>query len=162
MNKFRATFLIRQSRYRYSAQLPYSIFIPFRFRQLAFHRVVWDFRASRRVQNRCMVFALSSSESSVFSHVIGMAGGRGSWTGKQYRARKQAVYSVRVNKWLSRAPSSSRARYSVQPLLVSRIFSRSLVSVKIRAANTIRARATNPGTVHLMTLTVESASPIVG
>jgi hypothetical protein len=51
-----------------------------------------------------------------------------------------------------------RAWYCAHPLLLSRIFSKSLVSVKIRAADTIKAIAAKAGAFHLeMALTAESS-----
>lgn len=97
------------------------------------------------------MFALSSSKSSVFSHAIeegGRVGGVG-WVNS----------AARVNKWLTRAPLAD-ARYCAHPLLLSRILSQSLVSVKIRAADTIKARAikTKKGAVHLVMAGIEGTS----
>jgi hypothetical protein len=66
---------------------------------------------------------------------------------------------VRINIWLTRAPLA-HARYYAHPALLSRIFSQSLVSVKIKAADTIKAIATKAYALHLeMALTAESSSP---
>ena len=160
-----------------------SASVPICAQQLTFHNEVWDFRAREvyRTDAMCprsvhlrVAFLAKSSQAvgRVGPPTVGHSG-KDQWsfrircnnsmgTGFPRPLRIKCNNSLvagcpRPSPLLRRSGGKPAATF--HPLLPSRIFSTSLVRVKVRAANTIRARAIKPvGIAHLGAILSEEAT----